>query len=183
MDTSDDDGSKQEHSATSAEETESESSSGLEVELDPAARLLDQEVRSGRLPRTYLFYRLVLNSLKFATEIGDATNQFHHDPVVQSFCETIKRSGHARTFNLLTGKRMLNRGRGSAHDFRWEDNNIPLPLPSSRKELYVYQSGLIRAYLVGFLKLPSVQGARSHRLLTAKYSRLYQFPWLKMDSP
>lgn len=89
MEASDDNESKEEHSATSAEETESESSSGLEFELDPAARLLDQEVCSGRLPQTHLFYRLVLNSLKFATEIGDATKQFHHDPVVQSFCETI----------------------------------------------------------------------------------------------
>lgn len=168
MDTSDDDESKQEHSATSAEETESESSSGLEVELDPAARLLDQEVRSGRLPRTHLFYRLILNSLKFATEIGDATNQFHHDPVVQSFCQTIKRSGHARTFNLLTGKRMLNRGRGSAHDFCWEDNNIPLPLPSSRKEGYVYQSGLIRAYLVGFLKIAFSPGSQVSSLIDSE---------------
>ena len=134
VDASDAEESKEELSTTSAQETESEASSGFEVELDPAARLLDQEVRSGRLPRNHLFYRLVLNSLKFATQIGDPTNQFQHDPLVRSFCETIKRSGHSRTFNLLTGKRMLKRGRGSAHDFRWEDYNIPLPLPSSRKQ-------------------------------------------------
>ena len=77
-------------STNSADETVSASSSGYEFELDPAAKLLDQEVRSGRLPRTHLFYHLVLNSLKFATEIGDATNQFHHNPVIRSFCETIK---------------------------------------------------------------------------------------------
>lgn len=69
-------------STNSADETVPASSSGYEFELD-------QEVCSGRLPRTHLFYRLVLNSLKFATEIGDATNQFHN-PVLQSFCETIK---------------------------------------------------------------------------------------------
>ena len=116
VDASDAEESKEELSTTAAEETESEASSGFEVELDPAARLLDQEVRSGRLPRNHLFYRLVLNSLKFATQIGDPTDQFQHDPLVRSFCETIKRSGHSRTFNLLTGKRMLKRGRGSAHD-------------------------------------------------------------------
>lgn len=76
-------------STNSADETDPASSSGYEFELDPAAKLLDQEVPSGRLPRTHLFYRLVLNSLKLATEIGDATNQFHN-PVLRSFCETIK---------------------------------------------------------------------------------------------
>ena len=48
---------------------------------------------------------------------------------------------------------MFKRGRGSTHEFRWEDNNIPLPLPSSRKEGYVYQSGLIQAYLIAFLRI------------------------------
>lgn len=143
----------------------SESSSGFELELDPAARLLDQEVRSGRLPRNHLFYCLVLNSLKFATVIGDAKNQFRHDPIVRSFCETIKQSGHSRTFNLLTGKRMFQRGRGSAHDFRWEDNNIPLPLPMSRNEGYVYESGLIRAYLVAFLNIAFSQGSQATSLV------------------
>ena len=159
MDASDAEESKEELSTTSAEETESEASSGFEVELDPAARLLDQEVRSGRLPRNHLFYRLVLNSPKFATQIGDPTNQFQRDPLVRSFCETIKRSGHSRTFNLLTGKRMLKRGRGSAHDFRWEDYNIPLPLPSSRKGGYVYESGLIRANVIALLKIAFSQGS------------------------
>ena len=140
-------------STNSADETVSVSSSGYEFELDPAAKLLAQEVHSGRLPQTHLFYRLVVNSLKFATKIRDATNQFHHDPVIRSFCETIKRRGHSRTFNLLMGKRMFKRGRGSTHEFRWEDNNIPLPLPSSRKEGYVYQSGLIQAYLIAFLRI------------------------------
>lgn len=102
----------------------------------------------------------MLNSLKFATEIGDATNQFRHDPIVRSFCETIIRSGHSRTFNLLTGKRMFQRGRGSAHNFRWEDNNIPLPLPMSRNEGYVYKSGLIRGYLVAFLNIAFSQGSQ-----------------------
>ena len=88
-------------STNSADETVSASSSGYEFELDPAAKLLAQEVCSGRLPRTHLFYRLVVNSLKFVTKIGDATNQFHHDPVIRSFCEIIKRRGHSRTFNLL----------------------------------------------------------------------------------
>ena len=140
-------------STNSADETVSVSSSGYEFELDPAAKLLAQEVHSGRLPQTHLFYRLVVNSLKFATKIRDATNQFHHDPVIRSFCKTIKRRGHSRTFNLLMGKRMFKRGRGSTHEFRWEDNNIPLPLPSSRKEGYVYQSGLIQAYLIAFLRI------------------------------
>ena len=78
----------------SADETVSASSSGYEFELDPAAKLLAQEVHSGRLPQTHLFYRLVVNSLKFATKIRDATNQFHHNPVIRSFWETIKRRGH-----------------------------------------------------------------------------------------
>ena len=137
----------------------SEASSGFELELDPAARLLNQEVRSGRLPRDHLFYRLVLNSLKLATEIGDARNQFRHDPIVRSFFETIKRSGHSRTLNLLTGKRMFQRGRGSAQEFCWGDN-IPLPLPMSRNEGYVYESGLIRAYLVAFLNIAFSQGSQ-----------------------
>jgi len=55
------------------------------------------------------------------------------DLIVRSFCETLQHSGHWRTFNLLTGKCMLHRGRGSAHDFCWEDNNIPLSLPLNRK--------------------------------------------------
>lgn len=77
--------------------------------------------------------------------LWDPTNQFKHDPVVWSFCETLQCSGHWRTFNLLTGKRMLHKGRGSAHDFCWEDNNIPLPLPLSRNRGYVYESGLVWA--------------------------------------
>lgn len=56
-------------------------------------------------------------------------------------------------FNLLMGKQMFKRGSGSTHEFRWENNNIPLPLPSSRKEGYFYQSGLIRAYLIAFLRI------------------------------
>lgn len=78
-------------------------------------QLLDEEVRSGRLPKSHLFYRLVLKSLIFATEVGNAGNQFKHDPLVRSFCDTIKRSGHWWTFNLLTGKRMPGKGRGSSH--------------------------------------------------------------------
>lgn len=62
---------------------------GRRQSLMPAARLLDQEVRSGRLSQNHLFYRLVLNALKFATEIDNPINQFKHDPVVRSFCETI----------------------------------------------------------------------------------------------
>lgn len=87
------------------------------MELDPTAALLDREVRSGRLPRSHIFYRLVSNAVKFADEIGNPTDLFKHDPVVRSFCETLQLSGHCRTFSLLTGKRMLLRGRGSAHDF------------------------------------------------------------------
>ena len=74
LDTSDDD-----KTTTSEEDTTSDSSSGNEVELDPTAALLDQEVRTGRLPWSHIFYRLNSNALKFATEIGDLTNQFKHD--------------------------------------------------------------------------------------------------------
>lgn len=63
-DTSDDD-----KTTTSKEETTSDSSSGYEVEIDPTAALLDREVRTGRLPRFHIFYKLVLNALKFANEI------------------------------------------------------------------------------------------------------------------
>ena len=56
-------------------------------------------------------------------------------------------------FNLLMGKRVFKRGRGSTHEFHWEKNNIPLPLLSSRKEGYVYHSGLIWAYLIAFLRI------------------------------
>lgn len=148
------------------EETESDASSGIEAELDPAARLLDQEVRSGRLSQNHLFYRLVLNALKFATEIDNPINQFKHDPVVRSFCETIKRSGHWRTFNLLTGKRMLGKGRGSSHQFNWEDYNIPLPLPSKIKQGYIYESGLVRAYVISFLEMVFSSGSTIMPLLS-----------------
>ena len=53
-DTSDDD-----KPTTSKEETTSDSSSGYEVEIDPTAAFLDQEVRTSRLPRFHIFYRLV----------------------------------------------------------------------------------------------------------------------------
>ena len=102
---------------------------------------------------------MVSNALKFANEIGDPTNQFKNDPVVRSFCEKIQRSGHWRTFNLLTGKRMLHRGRGSTHDFCWQDNNIPLPLPLSRNRGYLYESGLVRAYVLAFLRMAFSQGS------------------------
>ena len=148
------------------EETESDASSGIEAELDPAARLLDQEVRSGRLSQNHLFYRLVLNALKFATEIDNPINQFKHDPVVRSFCETIKRSGHWRTINLLTGKRMLGKGRGSSHQFNWEDYNIPLPLPSKIKQGYIYESGLVRAYVISFLEMVFSSGSTIMPLLS-----------------
>ena len=127
----------------SEEETTSDSSSSYEVELDPTAALLDQEVGSGHLPQSHIFYRLASNALKFVNEIGDPTNQFKHDPVVRSLCETLQHSGHWRTFNLLTGKQMLHRERGLALDFCWEDNNSPLPLPLSGNEGYVYESGLV----------------------------------------
>ena len=129
------------------------------MELDPTAALLDREVRTGRLPRSHIFYRLVSNALKFANEIGDPTNQFKHAPVIRSFCETLQRSGHWRTFNLLAGKRMLHRGRGSAHDFCWQDNNIPLLLPLSRNGGYVYDSRLVRAYVITFLRMAFSQGS------------------------
>jgi hypothetical protein len=54
---------------------------------------------------------------------------------------------------------MLLRGRGSAHDFCWEDNNIPLPLPLSRNGGYVYESGLVRAYVIAFLRMAFSQGS------------------------
>lgn len=153
-------------STPSVEETESDASSGIEAELDPAARLLDQEVHSGRLSQNHLFYRLVLNALKFATEIDNPINQFKHDPVVCSFRETIKRSGHWRTFNLLTGKRMLGKGRGSSHQFNWEDYNIPLPLPSKIKQGYIYESGLVRAYVISFLEMVFSSGSTIMPLLS-----------------
>lgn len=141
------------------------------MDLDPVAALLDREVRSGRLPRSHIFYRVVSNALKFANEIGDPTNQFKHDPIVRSFCETLQRSGHWRTFNLLTGKRMLHRGRGSAHDFCWEDNNIPLPLPLSRNGGYVYENGLVRAYVIlHFSEWPLVKAVRSSHLFPTMHS-------------
>ncbi|KAL9957638.1 hypothetical protein ACROYT_G034559 [Oculina patagonica] len=163
---SDNDETSDANSTPSVEETESDASSGIEAELDPAARLLDQEVRSGRLSQNHLFYRLVLNALKFATEIGNPINQFKHDPVVRSFCETIKRSGHWRTFNLLTGKRMLGKGRGSSHQFNWEDYNIPLPLPSNNKQGYIYESGLVRAYVISFLEMVFSSGSTIMPLLS-----------------
>lgn len=55
-------------------------------------------------------------------------------------------------FNLLTGKRMLNKGRGSAHTFSWEDYNIPLPTPRKNPG-YTYESGILRVHLLGFLQL------------------------------
>lgn len=149
------------------------------MDLDPVAALLDREVRSGRLPRSHIFYRVVSNALKFANEIGDPTNQFKHDPIVRSFCETLQRSGHWRTFNLLTGKRMLHRGRGSAHDFCWEDNNIPLPLPLSRNGGYVYENGLVRAYVIAFLRMAFSQGSEVVPLISNDALRLIPISFAK----
>lgn len=156
----------------SEEETTSDSRRGYKVELDPTAALLDREVHSGPLPRSDIFYRLVSNALKFANEIGDPTNQFKHDPVVQRFCKTLQRSDHWRTFNLLTRKRMLHRGRGSAHDFCLEDNNIPLPLQLSRNGGYVYESGLVRAYVIAFLRMALNQGSNVVPLISNDTLRL-----------
>ena len=155
-------------SATSKCETTSDSSSGFEIDLDPAAKLLDEEVRSDRLPKSHLFYRLVLNTLKFATEVGNPGNQFKHDPLVRSFCDTwlIKRGGHWWTFYVLTGKRIPGKGRGSTHKFNWEDYNIPLPMPSNKGHGYIYENGLIRAYLISFLEMVFSPGSTTMPLLS-----------------
>lgn len=57
-----------------------------------------------------------------------------------------------KTFTLLTGKRMLNNCRSSAHSFTWEDYNIPLP-PPRKNPGYTYESDILRAHLLGFLQL------------------------------
>lgn len=57
-----------------------------------------------------------------------------------------------KTFTLLTGKRKLNKGRGSAHSFSWEDYNIPLPPPRENPG-YTYGSDILRAHRLGFLQL------------------------------
>ena len=132
--------------------SEANFSSEAEVDLDPASAMLYEEVRSGRLPTDHIFYRLILNELKFARQIGNPKEQFQHDNVLRSFCESICRNGHMKTFNLLTGKRMLNKGRGSAHSFTWQDYNIPLP-PPRKNPGYTYENGVLRAYLLGFLQL------------------------------
>ena len=127
-------------------------SSEEEVDLDPASAMLFEEVRSGRLPTDHIFYSLILNALKFSKQISNPREQFQHDNVLRSFCGSIYRNGHMKTFNLLTGKHMLNKGRGSAHTFSWEDYNIPLP-PPRKNPGYAYESGILRAHLLGFLQL------------------------------
>ena len=81
--------------------------------------MLYEEVRSGRVPTDHIFYPLIINALKFARQIGNPREQFQHDNVLRSFCESIYRNGRMKMFNLLTGKRILNKGRGSAHTFSW----------------------------------------------------------------
>ena len=93
-------------------------SSNAEVDLDPVSAMLYEGLRSGRLPTLHIFYRLILNALKLARQIGNPREQFQRDNVLRSFCETIYRNGHMKMFNLLSGRRMLNKGRGSAHTFR-----------------------------------------------------------------
>ena len=76
--------------------------------------------------------------LKFARQIGNPRKQFQHDNVLRRFCESIYRNGHMKIFNLLTGKRMVKKGRGS-------DYNIPLPTPRKNPG-YTYESGILRAH-------------------------------------
>ena len=40
-----------------------------------------------------------------------------------------------------------------------EDNNIPLPLQLSRNGGYVYESGLVHAYIIAFLRMALNQGS------------------------
>ena len=115
--------------------------------------MLYAEVRSGRLTTDHIFYRLILNALKFARQIGNPREQFQHDNVLRSFCESIYRNGHLnalkfarqignpreqfqhdnvlrsycesiyrnghmKMFNLLTGKRMLNKVQGLCSHFQ-----------------------------------------------------------------
>ena len=51
---------------------------------------------------------------------------------------------------------MLHRGRGSAHDFCL---HISFPLPLSRNGGYVYETGLVRAYVIAFLRMAFSQGS------------------------
>lgn len=74
---------------------------------------------------------------------------------------------------------MFQRGRGLPHDFRWEDNNIPLPMPSSRKEGYVYESGLIWAYLIAFLKIAFSQGSQVTSLVDSNVLKVIPVSLMK----
>ena len=61
---------------------------------------------------------------------------------------------------------MLGKGRGSSHQFNWEDYNIPLPLPSKIKQGYIYESGLVRAYVISFLEMVFSSGSTIMPLLS-----------------
>ena len=76
-------------------------SSEAEVDLDPASAMLFEEVRSGRLPTDHIFYRLILNALKFSRQISNPSEQFQHDNVLRSFCESIYRNGQMKAFVTL----------------------------------------------------------------------------------
>ncbi|KAJ7383240.1 hypothetical protein OS493_030045 [Desmophyllum pertusum] len=67
---------------------------------------------------------------------------------------------------------MLHRGRDSAHDFCWEDNNIPLLIPLSRKGGYVYESGLVRAYVITYSSMAFTQGSDVKPLISNDTLRL-----------
>lgn len=61
---------------------------------------------------------------------------------------------------------MLGKGRGSSHQFNWEDYNIPLPLPSKIKQGYIYESGLVQAYVISFLEMVFSSGSTIMPLLS-----------------
>lgn len=86
-------------------------------------------------------------------------------------------------FNLLSGKRMLNKSRGSAHTFSWEDYNIPLPT-SRKNPRYTYDSDILRAHLLEFLQLIANHGSPVARLLNEQTIKVVLvFLWRKMDCP
>ena len=62
---------------------------------------------------------------------------------------------------------MLEKGRGSSHQFNWEDYNIPLPLPSKKGHGYVYENGFIRAYMISFLEMVFSPGSPIMPLLSS----------------
>ena len=120
----------------------------------PLALKLSKLLKEAKIPESCLFYKYLDNTTSFALVDPRKASDFHWDPEVCEFFETIKFLGGQRTRNFVRGPGFYGTGRGGIKQFTsFADFNLCGPSLNASigcKTGYTTDSGVIKPHLQSF---------------------------------